>query len=168
MPTVAGHLGWFTVTQRSGTLTPHRFVFALLGVISYGSLVLWTTMKPQLDTTGFRSGVKTLLEILHRRGLPEWFGFNELEAVANVGMFVPLGFFITLLFAGNRQWIAIFLLPLISAVIETVQWLFLPNRVADPFDILHNSLGGWIGFFLAVILRALIHHRDRGRRSNRH
>ncbi len=98
--------------------------------------------------------------MMHSFGVPGWFGYTELEWTMNVVMFVPLGFCVTLALPAGRQWVAIVLLPLTSIAIETAQYFLLPARFATVEDVLANSLGGLIGFLVAVVLRALVHRRD--------
>lgn len=137
-----------------------RVTVATLGLLGYGFIVALVTLTPKPVDAGFERNVSQLLDMLHRRGLPEWFGFGALEWSANVAMFIPLGLFITLVLPQRRQWIALVLLPLLSIAIETTQYFFLPGRFATLADVAANSLGGAVGFLFAVLLRALVHRRD--------
>ncbi len=128
---------------------------------AYFSFVLWVVMSPNLDSSfGVNTIATRVLRVLHRLGVPEGFGFMELEFVANIGMFVPLGFLLGLAF-GRGWWLALFLLPMVSVGIEWYQGEYLPGRVADVRDIVSNSVGAWVGAISAGILQAMVHTRDR-------
>lgn len=141
--------------------SPIRPLFATFGLALYGAMVALVTLTPQPVDQGFQRGITTLIAALHRRGVPEWFGYTELEFSMNIVMFVPLGFFVTLVLTARWQWLALILLPMMSAGIELTQLFFLSGRYATVPDVVANSLGGWIGVLCAVILRALVHARDR-------
>lgn len=150
-----------TVVQHTSSGSLVRPTFATLGLVMYGALVAYVTLTPTPIDRGMQRGISVILAAIHRRGVPEWFGYAELEFSMNIVMFVPLGFFLTLLFARNVQWLAIFLLPAVSVAIELTQLWFLASRYATVPDVIANSVGGWIGMTVAVILRALVHARDR-------
>lgn len=138
-----------------------RLWVSTLLLIAYASFVLLVTMWPQPQQLEFDGIASRLLRALHNIGVPERFGYDELEFVANVGMFVPLGFLLGLALARRAWWLAIFLLPAFSGAIEFVQGFALEERVSTMFDVLANTIGGYIGLLLAMILRAMIHARDR-------
>lgn len=75
-----------------------------------------------------------------------WHG-NWPDFVANLAMFVPLGFLYRLSRPGKRDRFAFRALGaglLFSAAIELVQ-LYLPTRFSAPLDVAANGLGGWLG-----------------------
>src|SRR5690554_6328779 len=84
-------------SHRSGSAI--RPTLATVGLVMYGVIVGIVTLTPTPVDAGMRRGIATLIDALHRRGVPEWFGYNELEFSMNIFMFVPLGFFITLVLA---------------------------------------------------------------------
>ena len=73
-----------------------------------------------------------------------------IEVFGNIGMFLPIGFLLPLLWRRfeNILW-TVFVCFGISFFIETTQ-LFLP-RGTDVDDLIMNTLGGTIGFFLYFI-----------------
>ncbi len=119
-------------------------------------VVLWPTPIDQ----DYRSAIDKVLRVLHRNGVPEWFGYNKLEFSANIGMFVPLGFLLALVFPARRWWLSLLVAPLFSVAIEVTQGLFLSARFSSWWDVLANSIGALIGITLALIVRALVHARD--------
>lgn len=79
------------------------------------------------------------------------------DVVANVAMFLPIGFLAHLTGVGEDQWA---LRPLLialaaSTAVELAQ-LFLPSRYSSPVDVLTNGLGGWIGGLAAATARRRI------------
>ncbi|MEW1976056.1 VanZ family protein [Microbacterium profundi] len=85
-------------------------------------------------------------------GIP---GFRQgwIEAPANVVLFIPLGFLLTLLF--RKAWAGVLLALVLSVSAELVQAL-LPARSTSARDVVANALGAVIGAVLAwlfVVLR---------------
>ncbi len=81
-----------------------------------------------------------------------WTG-NPGDAVANVLMFLPLGFLYRLTTRADRDRAALaplLLGLLLSLGVESAQ-LLLPSRFASPLDVLANGTGAWLG--------ALVHDR---------
>lgn len=137
-----------------------RVWVGLVGLLITAGIVGLITLTPNPVDKGFSGTIVKLLDKLHGWLLPGWFGYTELEFTANIVMFVPLGFFIGLLFTRRTQWLGLLALPAISAGIEWVQWEFLAERYSTLSDVLANSLGGWIGLGIAALFRAAIYARD--------
>ena len=78
--------------------------------------------------------------------------YMQADLIANVVLFVPVGFLLTLL--AGRWWIGLVGGAALSAAAETVQ-LFLPHRVASILDVATNSAGCAAGVLVAVLLRGL-------------
>jgi len=129
-------------------------------VLGYGLIVILATMWPTPLDQGFASSINRLLAVLHRNGIPEWFGYTKLEFSANVLMFVPLGFLVSMLLPVRVWWLALIICPGLSVAIELTQGLALSARFATVSDVLSNSLGAIIGALIAVMIRAAIYDRD--------
>ncbi|ALX65607.1 VanZ family protein [Microbacterium sp. XT11] len=138
-----------------------RLWVSTLLLIVYAAFVLVVTMWPHPKQLEFDGIASRLLRALHNVGVPEWFGYDKLEFTANIGMFVPLGFLLGLALARRAWWVALFLLPAFSGAIEFAQGIALEERVSTVFDVLANTIGGYVGLLLAMILRAMIYARDR-------
>lgn len=83
-----------------------------------------------------------------------------IEAPANVVLFIPLGFLLTLLF--RRAWMGVLCALVLSVSVELVQ-ILLPARFPSLRDIGANSLGAVIGAVLAwlfIVLRRRVHARS--------
>lgn len=154
-----------SVTDAGSRLTPPpspiRMWIAILGLASCVLVVALATLTPTPLDRGIEATIERLLEILHNRGIPEWFGYRKLEFTANVAMFLPLGFLLAIALPARRQWVAFLLLPILSAALEGMQAAFLAERYGNVLDVVANSLGGWLGALAAVALRAAVHARDR-------
>ena len=124
------------------------------------TIVLLITMWPVPVDSGYGGAIAKMLAVLHRNGIPAWFGYNKLEFSSNVIMFVPLGFLTALLLPVRTWWLALVICPLLSVGIELTQGAFLSARFASVTDVLSNSIGAVVGVLNAVILRALVYARD--------
>jgi glycopeptide antibiotics resistance protein len=117
-------------------------------------------MWPTPIDRGYESTITKLLGIMHKYGIPSWFGYHKLEFSANIIMFIPLGFLVTMLLSQRFWWLALVICPAMSIAIEVTQALFLSARFATVSDVISNSIGAVIGILMAILLRALVYHRD--------
>ncbi len=148
---------------RMDPVMPMRVRTAMWGLVTFGLAVLLITMWPTPVDRGMHGVLKDVFDVLHRHRVMPWFGYTDLERLANVAMFVPVGFFFALLLSGPRRWLALFLAPAASVLIEISQLLLLPQRFATFADVVANSLGGWIGVGIAALFMQVLHARDRER-----
>lgn len=119
------------------------------------------TMSPTPLDRGYQGAISRLLSVMHRHGVPKWFGYTQLEFSANIVMFVPLGFLVGLLVARRLLWMPLLVVPVLSATIEILQGLLLSQRFASVLDVLANTMGGYMGLALVVVLRLFMEGRDR-------
>ena len=132
-----------------------RILAAALAV--YTAFVLVVTLSPRMPGTSFAAGfVNGVLAWFHERGLLVGVGYLDIEFLANVGMFVPLGVLALLL---KRAWWVLLTGPAFSVFIETFQALFLPGRYPELRDVLSNSIGFLLGAAVVLVV-----HRSRRRR----
>jgi glycopeptide antibiotics resistance protein len=132
----------------------------MLLLVACIAAVLLATMWPTPLDHGYATSIDKFLSVLHRNGVPQWFGYNKLEFFANVVMFIPLGFLVTMLLPGKVWWLALVLCPALSVGIEFAQGALLSARFATVSDVIANSIGAVIGAIFAVLLRAAVHSRD--------
>jgi glycopeptide antibiotics resistance protein len=137
-----------------------RVGIAVTLLLVYVAVVLMMTMSPTPLDRGYESSIDKLLGVLHRNGVPEWFGYSKLEFTANIAMFVPLGFLAGLALPTRLAWLGLLLLPAFSGAIELTQAAMLSQRFATIEDVIANSVGGWIGLLIAFMIRAMVHSRD--------
>jgi glycopeptide antibiotics resistance protein len=152
-----------TRASSTGLASPSRVRLAICGVLLlfYVGVVLTATMWPTPLDANYEATITRLLEILHRHGIPEWFGYAKLEFSANIAMFVPLGFLLALTLPERAWWVVVIFIPAFSGAIEYTQGQWLDARFASTWDIAANTLGGYVGAVLAGLFRAVVHARDR-------
>lgn len=145
-----------TAPPRSRT----RVWLASLGLVASIVVILLATMWPTPLDAGYQGAINKVMAVLHRNGVPTWFGYNKLEFSANIAMFFPLGFLVALLLSQKLWWLALIFCPGLSVAIELIQGAVLDARVSSALDVLANSLGALIGILVAVAIRALVYQRD--------
>ncbi|KEP75811.1 hypothetical protein HR12_22905 [Microbacterium sp. SUBG005] len=138
-----------------------RHLFAWTGLGFCLAVVLAATLSPTPIDQGYESAIERVLSILHRNGVPQWFGYRWLEFSANIAMFVPLAYFLSLVFPTRFLWLALPLVPALSVALETLQFFVLPARFATVNDVIANTVGGWGGVAAAAATVAAVHARDR-------
>lgn len=108
------------------------------------------------------AGIVHRISDVIRTGLGlDFFGSGWIEFAANVVMFLPLGFLLTLLF--RHPWYGTVLAIVLSAGVEVAQ-IVIPDRQASLRDVISNSIGAVIGAFLAWLFVLRPAHR-RARRE---
>lgn len=121
-------------------LAAYLIVVALVVLlpVSYSDIIdaIWMWIRTDLGITSFGAG---------------W-----VEFTANIAMFLPLGFLLTLLF--RHPWYGTLLALALSVAVEVVQ-IVIPDRVASVRDIVANALGAAIGALLAWLLFLRRDHR---------
>ena len=125
-------------------------------LIAYAIAVLTVTLWPTPVDQGFQPSISRFLGLLHRHGLPVWFGYNKLEFGANIAMFAPAGFLVALLLPLRRWWLALLICPAISIGIEITQAVFLSSRFATVNDVIANSLGAVVGVVIYLVARGTL------------
>lgn len=130
--------------QRSPVLLARYLALAWLGLVVYGSLHPFSGWRDTgVSPIAFLDG-----------GWPRYWTFFDLAA--NVAVYVPLGFLLTLALHGLRwRWLAPLLATLLaggaSFGMETLQ-TWLPSRVPSNLDLACNALGGLAGAVWAHIV----------------
>lgn len=78
------------------------------------------------------------------------------NVAGNIGVFIPLGFYLSLFKGRNRVMPVLWIIFMASSLVEMVQGVF-GLGTADVDDIILNCLGGWMGIlgykFLVFALR---------------
>ena len=129
----------------------HRHPLLSLVTGGYLALVAWLTLTPQAVAGEFIGIIYRVLDALHRRGYLLSLDNNELEFLANIALFVPVGMFLLLLFGTRLWWVALAVSFVMTFLIEVAQYR-IPGRVPDERDLLANGLGAVIGVLVAVVL----------------
>ncbi|WP_195907775.1 VanZ family protein [Microbacterium gorillae] len=154
-----------SATDRDGDGPPRKSrlrvgVSSVLLVI-LSAVILAITLRPVPVTEGKGEAITKVLQVAHQAGAGRAFDYDALEFTANIVMFLPFGFLVALLLPWRRIWVALLLVTAFSGAIELTQTIFLAQRWGTFEDLLANSIGGWIGVAVAVVLRALVRRRDR-------
>jgi VanZ family protein len=89
-------------------------------------------------------------------------GSGWIEFAANIVLFVPLGFLLTLLF--RNPWVGAIIGLVISAGFEIAQ-ILVPDRQPTVRDVISNTLGAALGALIAWLV--VRHRRLRARSSGR-
>lgn len=131
----------------------------LAGFLVTLAIVGAITLNPTPVDAGQGATVEAILRALHALGMPTSFGYAHLEFIANIVMFTPLGFFLTLTLPRRRRWSAALALPLLSVALELTQYFALPARYATVPDVVANSLGAWFGIGLALLVLRVLTRR---------
>ena len=135
--------------QTARVLHRHPLLSVLTG--GYLAFVAWLTLTPQVDAAAHISVIYRVLDALHRHGYLLSIDDSELEFLANIALFVPVGIFLLLLFGTRLWWVAVAASFALTLFIETAQ-RGIPGRVSDARDLVANGLGAVIGVLLAILL----------------
>nr|WP_307334373.1 VanZ family protein [Microbacterium sp. SORGH_AS_1204] len=138
-------------------ITKRRRALLVAASASYAFGLWWMTLRPSIYDAGTASVLDTVVSTLRSWQQTAWVTLDLVEFVANVALFVPLGMLV--IAWRGRWWHGILIAVLTSALIETIQLLFLPTRVADVRDLVANTAGAMIGVALALAASRL--HSDR-------
>ena len=134
-----------------------------VALAAYTAFVLFITLTPRIPGTGTVAiVVNSVLGYFHDRGLLIGVGYDDIEFLANIGMFVPLGVLAILV---KRAWWVLPLGTALSGFVELYQALLLPGRVGEWRDVLSNSIGFVVGAGIVLLVRALRHEHPVIRRG---
>lgn len=122
-----------------------RRSWAIGGLVAYGVVVALVVLLP----VGYSGIVNGIGDWVHDDLGVTFFGSGWIEFVANILMFAPLGFLLTLLF--RHPWYGIVLALTLSAAVELVQ-IVIPSRQPSLRDVLANVLGAALGAAVAWLL----------------
>lgn len=133
----------------------HRHPFLSLLTFAYLGFVGLVTLTPsstQLDYSALAERVLARLQTYPDLDpVTARLTVERVEFLANIGLFVPVGVFVLLLFGSRLWWVAMLGGVALTSAIETAQ-RSIPGRVSDPRDVVANSAGAVIGVVLALVL----------------
>jgi glycopeptide antibiotics resistance protein len=134
--------------------------WVIIGLIVYGIAALAILLLP-VSYSGIINRIWSWLHAV----LGVTFGSGWIEFAANIALFVPLGFLLTLLF--RHPWYGTILSVVLSAGVEIAQ-IVIPDRQPTVRDVVSNSLGAAIGALLAwiIVLRRTRRLADRKRAAS--
>lgn len=111
--------------------------------------VLLILLWPTRPAAASQNALQAWFERLHSRGLPTWLGFGTVEFLANVVMFLPLGFLTVLGWPRRPWWVQVTGWLLFSAAAELTQASLDAHRVGDWRDVIANGSGAALGVLAA-------------------
>jgi glycopeptide antibiotics resistance protein len=132
----------------------HRHPILSLITLAYLAFVGWVTLGPQPLDSSNNGWLLRALGFFSRHDATDWITYDRVEFAANIGMFVPIGVLLLLLFGRRLWWFAIVVGIMLTCSIEFTQQ-FLPTRYPDVRDLLANTGGTIIGVLFALVLTGL-------------
>lgn len=135
-----------------------RKPLALIALVSYLIVLITTSLWPKpVDGEGLLATItREVLRFTSSYDSLKWIQYNQLEAIANVLLYVPLGIFLVMFWPKAKIWLLALIPALISLFVEGSQRLFLPDRYATLNDVLFNALGGVLGIVIAASIRRMM------------
>jgi len=126
-------------------------LLSLLTVAYLGALA-WVTLTPSSNSDRAFSLLQVVVRELQSHSSTDFLSYDDVEFLANIALFVPMGVFVVLLFGRRMWWAGIFAGVLASCWIELAQGVWLSDRVSDPRDLVSNSLGTLLGVLVALLV----------------
>ena len=135
-----------------------RKPLALIALVSYLIVLITTSLWPKpVDGEGLLATItREVLRFTSSYDSLKWIQYNQLEAIANVLLYVPLGIFLVMFWPKAKIWLLALIPALISLLVEGSQRLFLPDRYATLNDVISNALGGVLGIVIAASIRRMM------------
>jgi glycopeptide antibiotics resistance protein len=128
-------------------LSPGRKGLGVLFVLTLGAVLAATTTTGELRFS--LSGMRSYLDgFAHPAYVINGFGTSR-EKIANIGLFLPLGFLAARLWP--RPLVVLAALAVLTFGIEL--WQAFIGRGGDAVDVLHNTVGALVGIGIARLWR---------------
>ena len=132
----------------------------IAGYVLFGAYLvtlIWASLNPEpIDGSGpIRALVAWVLNFTAASKDWAWLGYNQLESLANVLLYIPLGLGLALIVRRAPWWLDVLIGVAITVSAELSQLYFLPDRFSTVADVLANSLGVLIGVIAARSTLAL-------------
>lgn len=147
------------------------FLFAVCILVILSATVLDGIIMNKMDGKGIITENPTLNMVLFHSFTENWLMGERkkiTQILANVLMFVPLGFIYPIAFPKTRRlWKTTIGMALFSFLIEFIQYFI--GRCADIDDLVLNTMGGVLGYFafyMFLKLWKLIKRRQKGSGSS--
>ncbi|SEC09036.1 VanZ like family protein [Paramicrobacterium humi] len=146
----------------------HRHPVLSIITLAYIVFVGLVTLTPAPFDSNVNGTIARVLRLFARHELTEWITYSRLEFMANIGMFVPIGLFLVLLFGRRFWWVGIAFGVAFTLFIEGFQGVVLSaTRYSTVSDIVANSAGAVLGVGLGLIVTAGSARRARDRKATR-
>lgn len=124
-------------------------------LLSYLALLISASLWPTpVDGGGFIWYLTSeVLKFAQQISWLNWLKYNQLEALANMLLYVPLGIFLVLFIRKAPFWLLLISPAVFSFIAEGIQRFFLPARYSTLDDVINNSIGGALGVLIAAGIR---------------
>lgn len=134
------------------------FLLTVCILVILMATVLGAVISNMMDGRGFIADRHVLNIIPFQAFTEDWLMGEEkkiTQIIANILMFVPLGFIFPVAFAKMRRWWkTVLCMAAFSFLIEFVQYFI--GRSADIDDFLLNTTGGLLGYFVFCLFFRLL------------
>jgi glycopeptide antibiotics resistance protein len=120
--------------------------------LAYLGALAWVTLTPTSNSDRAFSLLQRIVLELQSHASTGFFTYSNVEFLANIALFVPMGVFVVLLLGRRLWWAGIFAGVLASCWIELAQGVWLSDRVSDPRDLVSNALGTLLGVVFALLV----------------
>jgi len=133
--------------------------------LAYLGTLAWLTLTPSSNSDRAFSLLQLIVRELQSHSGTDFLSYANVEFLANIALFVPMGVFVVLLLGRRLWWVGIFAGILASCWIELAQGIWLSDRVSDPRDLVSNGLGTMLGVLFALLITwpAAYRHRQQSR-----
>lgn len=118
--------------------------WAIVSLVVYGVAAFGVLLAP----VSYGNIIDSIWEML-RGSVGITFGAGWIEFAANIALFVPLGFLLTILL--KNPWFGIMLGIAVSIGVEIAQFM-IPDRQPTLRDIVSNALGAGVGALLGWLI----------------
>lgn len=127
-------------------------IMAQVTIFKYGRVLEW----PRIETMN-RINMIPLVETIRMLTNGWNTGYSYYQVIANVVLFMPLGFLLPLLFEDIRSWKKISIYGCLTSVIIEVTQIFTWMNVSDIDDVIFNTLGALLGYACYLIFTKLLY-----------
>ncbi|MGL4572487.1 MAG: VanZ family protein [Clostridium sp.] len=128
----------------------------IVGLIFYILFVLWNILFKYVSPLELFSTHRYFSRTLNLIPFNDILNgyYNKLDIFGNIILFIPLGIYINIIIKNNKALKNIYIIVVISLILETIQYIF-GIGASDITDIITNTIGGIIGVFIYMILKKL-------------
>ncbi|MEG0799543.1 MAG: VanZ family protein [Clostridium sp.] len=128
----------------------------IVGLIFYILFVLWNILFKYVSPLELFSTNRYFSRTLNLIPFNDILNgyYNKLDIFGNIILFIPLGIYINIIMKNNKALKNIYIIVVISLLLETIQYIF-GIGASDITDIITNTIGGILGIFIYMILKNL-------------
>ena len=129
-------------------------VIAQVTIFKHGHVFEWPSNRV---ATMHRINLIPLIETIKMLTDGWNIGYSYYQVIANILLFMPLGFLLPLLFEDIRSLKKVFVYGCLTSVIIEVSQIFTVMNVVDIDDVMLNTLGAVLGYACYLIFTQVVH-----------